>query len=104
MRIEEGPAHDSEDNPRAEIVAIIEVFHSLDNLRSIQAWILDGRELMPHVVTHLVRSDVLVLPEIVVEFSPWIGMGDRYLDRFTIELLSKLHSTLDGLRRFPRQP
>ena len=59
---------------------------------------------MPHIVTHLVRSDVLVLPEIVVEFSPWIGVRDRYLDRFTIELLSKLHSTLNGLGRFPRQP
>ena len=31
-------------------------------------------------------------------------MGDRDLNRFTIELLGKLHSTLDGLWRFPRQP
>jgi hypothetical protein len=58
---------------------------------------------MAHVVTHLVHGDVLMLFKVRIKLGPWICMGNRNLNRFTIELLSKLHGALDGLRRFSWQ-
>ena len=76
----------------------------MDNLCPAQAGILDGGQLMAHLIAHLVYREVLMLLQVRIKLGPWIGMGDRDLNRFAVKLLGKLEGALDGLGRLPWQP
>src|SRR5262249_53144482 len=102
--LEERPTHNSEDDPWTEVIAIIEALHGIDNLGPAQAGILNGGQLMAHLIAHFVYREVLMLLQVRIKLGPWKGMSDRDLNRFAVKLLGKLEGTLDGLGRLPWQP
>src|SRR5205823_1891100 len=90
-------------DPWTEVIAIIEAFHGTDNLCPAQAGILNGGQLMTHLIAHFVYREVLVLFQVGLKLGPWIGMSYRDLNSFAVKLLGKLEGALDGLGRLPWQ-
>src|SRR5262249_40071258 len=77
--------------------------YGLHNLFPRQPRILEHRKLMAHLVSHLSIHQILIFPQVIIKLGSGIGVRDRDLDRFAIELLGKLDRPLDCLWRLTRE-
>src|SRR5688572_21653853 len=70
-------ADDSEDNPRTEVVAVIEMLYRLDDFFAGQPRVVNGWKLVTHLVRHIFDlGEEVVLLEIIVKLGAGIGMRD----------------------------
>ena len=68
--VEGGAPDDPEDNPRAEVVAIIEMLYCLHDFLAGEPRVVNSRKLVTHLVRHILNlGEEVVLLEIIVELG-----------------------------------
>src|SRR4030095_11400006 len=95
--VKQSATHDSIDNPWSKIVTIIEMFDRLDDFLPRQTGVFQVGKLVTKLVGHRIVGVVVVLLQVIIELRARVGVSDRNLNGFAVQLLCKLHRALNGL-------
>ena len=99
------PAEQRKHFPRAEIKLPVELFDRAENDGGLQPWIVHRRRLDPVRIDQLTGLDLqpALLLRLAVQLRARIGRGQGNLDRFRLDVASKLDRLLNRLRSLARK-
>src|SRR5262245_4149518 len=92
MGIPERISNNAPDNARPEVIGIVKAIDRRHHFLARQSLIFDMRKLMAAAVRDGLGSHLAV--ELVVKFGAEIGMRNRNLDGFRIDLLGEINGAL----------